>query len=189
MAWGVLDLGFDSIYGMQISTGSDDPRQVVIKDFTLKKFESKNCLSLDVLLKEAKDSLAYLKAEKLNGYKMTLPNQPLFVKDSLSVFQEYMTKKAPDFYKKNTNTNVFFGNYLGDTLLPYVILILERTFSELDCRNDIELKRLKESGQILTQQSVKSEQNVLPANYKEQYIYIGLGSLVLLVGLYVIAKK
>ena len=126
---------------------------------------------------------------KLNGYKMTLPNQPLFVKDSLSVFQEYMTKKAPDFYKKNTNTNVFFGNYLGDTILPYVILILERTFSELDCRNKIEQIRLDESGMLLTKQSAVSESNVLPSSYKEQYIYIGLGSLVLLVGLYVIAKK
>jgi hypothetical protein len=65
----------------------------------------------------------------------------------------------------------------------------ENIFAENDCRNLIEYERLAESGMILTEQSAVSESNVLPSSYKEQYIYIGLGSLVLLVGLYVIAKK
>jgi hypothetical protein len=189
MAWGVLDLGFDNIFGYQISVGGDDPRQVFIRDYTYNKFNLKNCISLDVALKEAKDSLAYLKAEKLNGYKMTLPNQPLFIQESLSAFREYMTKKAPDFYKTRTNVNEFYGKWLGDNLLHNVIKTLENKFVDLDCRNEIEQKRLEESGMLLTKQSAVSESNVLPSNYKEQYLYIGLGSLVLLVGLYVITKK
>ena len=183
------NFGFDNIFGLQIPIGGEDPRQVVIRDFTYKRFNTKDCLSLDVAIKEAKDSLAYLKAENLNGYKMTLPNQPLFVKDSLSVFQEYMTKKASDFYKKNTKTNEFYAKYLGDTLLPNIIKTLENISVDLDCRNKIEQIRLDESGNLVTKQSATQEQNVLPTNYKEQYLYIGLGSIVLLVGLYVIAKK
>ena len=49
--------------------------------------------------------------------------------------------------------------------------------------------RLDESGMILTQQSAKSEQNFSKESNKEQYIYIGAGALVLLVGVYVILKK
>ncbi len=184
-----LDLGFDNIFGLQIPVGGDDPRQVFIRDYTYNKFNLKNCISLDVALKEAKDSLAYLKAEKLNGYKMTLSNQPLFIKESLASFKNYMSTKASDYYKKNTNVNDYYGKYLGDNLLQIVIKTLENKFVDLDCRNKIEQIRLDESGMLLTKQSAVSESNVLPSSYKEQYIYIGLGSLVLLVGLYVIAKK
>jgi hypothetical protein len=184
-----LDFGFDNIFGLQIPVGGDDPRQVIIRDFTYNRFNTKDCIPLDVYLKEAKDSLAYLKAENLNGYKMTLPNQPLFIKESLSFFQDYMTKKASDWYKKNTKTNEYFAKYLGDNLLPNVIKTLENTFVNSDCRNAIEKKRLEESAKIITKQSAIQEQNVLPSNYKEQYLYIGLGAVVLLTGLYVITKK
>jgi hypothetical protein len=184
-----LDLGFDNIFGLQIPVGGDDPRYVFIRDFTYNKFNLKDCISLDVALKEAKDSLAYLKAEKLNGYKMTLPNQPLFIKESLASFKNYMNTKASDFYKKNTNVNDYYGKYLGDNLLQNVIKTLENKFVDLDCRNAIEKKRLEESAKIITKQSAIQEQNVLPANYKEQYLYIGLGAVVLLTGLYIITKK
>jgi len=66
---------------------------------------------------------------------------------------------------------------------------LENRFILSDCRNKIEQKRLVESGKLLTKQAVKQEENVLKNNEAEQYIYIGLGSLVLLVGLYLIIKK
>jgi hypothetical protein len=65
----------------------------------------------------------------------------------------------------------------------------ENIFAENDCRNLIEYERLAESGMILTEQSVKSEQNFLKGSNTEQYIYIGAGALVLLVGVYVILKK
>lgn len=183
-----LDFGFGNIFGLQIPVGGDDPRQVVIRDFTYSRFNTRDCILLDTYLKEAKDSLAYLSAETLNGYGMTLPNQPLFITEGLSVFKDYMTKKASDFYKKNTKTNEYFAKYLGG-ILPTVIKTLENTFVDSDCRNQIEKKRLDESAKILTKQSTTQEQNVLSSNYKEQYLYIGLGAVVLLTGLYVITKK
>jgi hypothetical protein len=66
---------------------------------------------------------------------------------------------------------------------------LENKFINSDCRSKIENKRLVESGKLITTQAIKQEENVLKKNEKEQYIYIGLGSLVLLVGLYLIIKK
>jgi hypothetical protein len=66
---------------------------------------------------------------------------------------------------------------------------MENRFVDNDCRSKIESKRLVESGKLLTLQAIKQEENVLKKNEKEQYIYIGLGSLVLLVGLYLIIKK
>jgi len=184
-----LNLGFDNIFGLQFSIGNDDQRQVNIRDFTYNRFNSKDCIVLDRSLKEAKDSLAYLKAEKLNGYKMNLANQPIFIKEGLDNFRNWYNTKASSYYKQNTNVNAFFGDYLGETLLPRVIMILENTSVDSDCRNKIEQIRLDESGSLLTKQSAISESNVLPSNYKEQYLYIGLGSVVLLVGLYIIAKK
>jgi hypothetical protein len=169
--------------------GSNDPRENELRNFIKQRYSSKDCFALDVNIKEAKDSLAYLKAEKLNGYKMTLSPQPKLIKESFSVFYNYMTKKASDFYKKNTNINTYYGSFFGDKLLPEVIKKLENVFVDGDCRNKIEQTRLDESGSLLTKQSAVSEANVLPSNYKEQYLYIGLGSVVLLVGLYIIAKK
>jgi hypothetical protein len=69
------------------------------------------------------------------------------------------------------------------------ILEIENSSTNSDCRNKIEQIRLDESGMILTQQSAKSEQNFLKESNKEQYIYIGAGALVFLVGVYVILKK
>jgi hypothetical protein len=41
----------------------------------------------------------------------------------------------------------------------------------------------------LTEKSAEQEKNVLPSGYKEQYIYIGLGAVVVLTSLYIISKK
>ena len=187
-----LDFGFNNIFSdwdMYGLMGGLDPRETTLRNFIKGRYENRGCLALDVNIKEAKDSLAYLKAEKLNGYKMNLPNQPLFVKEALDSFKIFMNTKATSFYKQNTNINSYFGNTLGDKLLPETIKILENAFVDGGCRNQIEEKRLEESALLLSTQSAIQEKNVLPTNYKEQYIYIGLGSLVLLVGLYVIAKK
>jgi hypothetical protein len=73
----------------------------------------------------------------------------------------------------------------------YNILLLKKQneFAEKNCRNNLEKQNLNESGYLLSTQAEKQEQNVLPSNYKEQYLYIGLGSVVLLTGLYIISKK
>jgi hypothetical protein len=69
------------------------------------------------------------------------------------------------------------------------LLRLNNEFVDKDCRNNIEKLRIDETGFILTKQSEKTEKNVSPKNEVEQYIYISLGSLVLLTGLYLISKK
>ncbi len=190
MAWGVLDFGFDGIFSAwDFGIGGDDPREIFLRNNLKNTFSSKACFVLDSNLKELKDSLAYLKAEKINGYKMTLPNKPKYVEQSYNAFKNYIEKEAKDFYKANTNINSYYGEKMGNVLLPSAILFLENSSTLSDCRNVIEQKRLEESANLITKQSAIQEGNVLPANYKEQYLYIGLGSVVLLVGLYLIAKK
>ena len=190
MAFGILDLGFGGIFSSwNIGVGGDDPRELALRDYIKNNYSSTDCINLDKNLKELKDSLAYLKAEKLNGYKMPINSRPKFIQESFSYFVEFMNKKATDWYKKNTNVNSYYGSKLGDSLLPYAILMLENANVKEDCRNKIEQIRLDESGMILTQQSAKSEQNFSKESNKEQYIYIGAGALVLLVGVYIILKK
>lgn len=70
-----------------------------------------------------------------------------------------------------------------------LLLKKQNEFAEKNCRNTLEKQNLNESGYLLSTQAEKQEQNVLPSNYKEQYLYIGLGSVVLLTGLYIITKK
>ena len=73
----------------------------------------------------------------------------------------------------------------------YNVLLLKKQneFADKKCRDVLEKQNLNESGYLLSTQAEKQEQNVLPSNYKEQYLYIGLGSVVLLTGLYIISKK
>jgi hypothetical protein len=65
----------------------------------------------------------------------------------------------------------------------------ETEFSKLSCANKIEYKRLVETGQLVTESAIEAEKNVLSKNTNEQYIYIGIGSVVLLTSLYIIIRK
>jgi hypothetical protein len=65
----------------------------------------------------------------------------------------------------------------------------ETEFSKLSCANKIEYKRLLETGDLVTESAIKAENNILPKNINEQYIYIGIGSVVLLTSLYIIIRK
>lgn len=190
MAWGILDFGFDSIFSTWDGfTGADDPREMFLRKKIKDTFSSKDCFVLDANLKELKDSLAYLKAEKLNGYRMNLPNKPNFIEKSYNDFNNYIQKEAKAFYRNNTQINSYYAEKMGNDLIPSAILFLENSSTLSDCRNVIEQKRLEESAGLISKQSAIQESNVLPENYKEQYLYIGLGSVVLLVSLYLISKK
>lgn len=174
---------------LQSGLTATDLRAVFLKAELDKKYDAfeKNCIVIDANIKELKDDLAYLKAEKLRGYVMTEESQTESIKKLLDSFIVHVNTKLPQF--KSTDKKRYLGEYLGEKLLPYYILMMEGIFSRLDCRNDIEYRRLVESGKILTEQSIKAEQNINKINKMEQYIYIGAGALVLLVGLYVISKK
>lgn len=65
----------------------------------------------------------------------------------------------------------------------------EMEFSKLSCANKIEYKRLVETGELVTESGIEAEKSILPKNTNEQYIYIGVGSVVLLTSLYILIRK
>jgi hypothetical protein len=182
----------DIKFMLENSLFSNDLRVGFLKLHLSKRYNpfEKDCIVIDRNIKEAKDNLAYLKAERLKGYEMSYETQPESIKELLDLFINYINKEAPQKFRNETpNKKSFFGEQMSEILLPYYILSQEKLFTTKDCRNNIEYKRLVESAEILTQQSAKSEQNFSKESNKEQYIYIGAGALVLLVGVYVILKK
>lgn len=68
-------------------------------------------------------------------------------------------------------------------------LAYENTFNQKNCRDKIEEDRFNENAIIITKSAITQETNVLGKNYNEQKIYIGIGALVLLAGLYMVLKK
>lgn len=57
------------------------------------------------------------------------------------------------------------------------------------CSARLESQKLKDNALVLTEQAIKSEDSVLKKNFKEQYVYIGLGAVLLLSGFYIVLKK
>ena len=187
LGWGDIIGSFDTttLAGAYMANAE----QKVVYNEMNKKWKSNDCIVLDADIKEAKDLLSYLLAQKIIGFPFPENGQPNILKDLLLKFRNHMKTKASDFAKKNTNINSFVGNLLIDSILPNKVKDLENRFVSGNCRNVIEQIRLKEVGQILTKQASASETSVLDANEKEQYIYLGLGAIVLLVSLYIITKK
>jgi len=66
---------------------------------------------------------------------------------------------------------------------------LELIFASNDCSDKIEKLRQNESAVLITKQAIEQEKAVLKPANTDQRIYIGAGALILLVGLYILAKK
>lgn len=66
---------------------------------------------------------------------------------------------------------------------------LELIFASNSCSDKIETLRQRESAVLITKESIEQEKKVLGTSKKEENIYIGLGALVLLVGLFILVKK
>jgi hypothetical protein len=66
--------------------------------------------------------------------------------------------------------------------------IFESTFANKGCRDIIENIRLTTGAVEESKFAIKAEQQILPANEKDQSIYIGLGAVVMLIGLYIVLK-
>lgn len=64
----------------------------------------------------------------------------------------------------------------------------ESTFSTQGCRDIIENIRLTTGAVEETKFAIRAEQQILPANQKDQNLYIGLGAVVMLIGLYIVLK-
>lgn len=67
--------------------------------------------------------------------------------------------------------------------------ILESLFVTNDCADKLEKLRQNESAVLITKQSIEQEKAVLKPANTDQRIYIGVGALILLVGLYILVKK
>ena len=64
----------------------------------------------------------------------------------------------------------------------------ENTFSDKGCRDIIENIRLTTGAVEESKFAIKAEQQILPVAEKDQSIYIGLGAVVMLIGLYIVLK-
>ena len=64
----------------------------------------------------------------------------------------------------------------------------ESMFATKGCRDIIENIRLATGAVETSKFAIRAEQQVLPANQKDQSIYIGLGAVVMLIGLYIVLK-
>jgi hypothetical protein len=83
-----------------------------------------------------------------------------------------------------SNKDNFYISALSDRKGVY-----ESGFASNRCADKIEKSRQIESAVLLTKEAIKSEESILPKSNSEQKIYIGVGALILLVGLYIIVKK
>ena len=67
--------------------------------------------------------------------------------------------------------------------------VLEMSFASNSCSDKIETLRQKETCVLITKTSIEQEKKVLGSSKKEENIYIGVGAVVLLVGLFIVLKK
>ena len=66
---------------------------------------------------------------------------------------------------------------------------LEGVFGTYSCADKIETLRQNESAVLITKTSIEQEKKVLGNSKKEENLYIGVGALILLVGLFILVKK
>jgi hypothetical protein len=65
----------------------------------------------------------------------------------------------------------------------------ENEFTNKNCRDKIETVRLTDTAVVSTKLAEEMEKQVLSRNEKEKYVYLGVGGLVLLTGLFIVLKK
>jgi hypothetical protein len=82
----------------------------------------------------------------------------------------------------------FSNDYYIQALLDQKA-VLEMSFASNSCSDKIETQRQKETAVLITKTSIDQEKKVLGSSKKEENIYIGVGALVLLVGLFIVLKK
>lgn len=86
--------------------------------------------------------------------------------------------------KSSTPVSEIFLQKLQDRLLTE-----EKDFITKGCKGRLESDKLKSNAITITDLASQQEKNVLNKNFTEQYVYIGVGALVLLTGFYIVLKK
>jgi hypothetical protein len=107
------------------------------------------------------------------------------IKNAQGLLPAIFMEKAGEIYDFNRKEYI---NKMSE-FLPDWIGQLEAEFNKKNCRDLFEKKRLQDMASALTKSASAQEQSVLGKNFKEQYIYIGIGAGILLLGLYVVVKK
>jgi hypothetical protein len=168
---------FQSLYKKQNKTNDEQKRFKELGD--LAKILNDQRTELNQL--KAKDCSSLPKREDITckGMDMSIKEYS----DNIALWQKELLKP--------NGQRIYYTETLKILIDKYNIglLKLKNEFVDKKCRDVLEKKNLNESGYLLSTQAEKQEQNVLLSNYKEQYLYIGLGSVVLLTGLYIISKK
>lgn len=67
--------------------------------------------------------------------------------------------------------------------------MFESAFTQHNCRDVIEDIRLNSSAIEQTKFAIKQEQSILGRNFKEQGLYIGIGAVVMLIGLFIVLNN
>ena len=86
--------------------------------------------------------------------------------------------------KSSTNASDIILQRLQDRLLTE-----QNDFITKGCKGRLESDKLKSNAITITDLASQQEKNVLKKNITEQYVYIGIGALVLLTGFYIVLKK
>jgi hypothetical protein len=146
--------------------------------FTVNSVISKQYSSNPVFAKVADD--IYLKFPK--GDCITYDTS---IKNAQSYVSEVFMERAGNIYDNNRKDYI---NKMAE-ILPKYLQELEAEFNNKKCRDEFEKKRLQDMSSALTKSASVQEQSVLGKNFKEQYLYIGIGAGILLLGLYVVLKK
>ena len=105
------------------------------------------------------------------------------IKPNTCVDLDKSAKEIIDEITKDPN------NQLKNKYLTYAKEQVLGKFNRYDCRNKIEETRFDESGKLITENAIKSEQKVLGKSNLENNIYILLGATVLITALVILLKK
>jgi hypothetical protein len=172
----MIGLTFDlSVDDLVRETLGEDPKVIALRQELRVKYPKADCIVTDVSIKKAQALLPDFYMEKAGGnYKIETIKGTTY-QDTLK------RQKALEDRKFYVNTMV--------NILPQHIADLEAEFNKKNCRGSFENQRLQNMATVVTKQATLQEQSVLGKNYKEQYLYIGIGAGILLLGLYVISKK
>lgn len=172
-----------------ISKSIKDPKDLALVDeLSKKRFEiDSQRIYIDDELKKNCEK------EKVNCLSIDLSESELmsYIKELRDDLLRPLSKRKNCFENEDKTKTCYSDNTLK-TLIEKAnkeLLNLRNKSTENDCRTSIENTRLEQSAYMLTEKSETQEKNVLKSNYTEQYIYIGIGSVVILTSLYLISKK
>ena len=175
----MVGLQFDmSVDDLVRESLGEDPKVIALRKELREKYPKGDCATTDVSIKKAQELLSPIYMEKAGGkYKVDVTRKS---GESSSSYTSRYKKALADRKLYVDSMSYVLRQHLDD---------LEADFKKNDCRNQFEKTRIQDMASTLTKGATKQEESILKPNYKEQYVYIGIGATVLLLGLYLVTKK